>query len=276
MGLVKIIDDALDFIRSLARKISILIEYTSNFLEAFVWSVRNKLVFLGVLILAFPFWSQIIYLNDPKGAGFIVITFISVDMSITLLNRFYKNKRRIVPFRERFFSLIPYIWIFIETTINYFDWALYFLANVMNTTFGLTNFYPVLENFIIQYTTLPGGQYLQLVFFFLFYYGIGRNKSLFTFFVRYNYVQAVLFTGISTFLCHIFMLWAKVHTVPIEIGVVAVTIYSFSTALFGFCMLSTLFGRESKIPFLHQNILYHTGIKEDDRHNPLGLDEYDK
>jgi len=273
MGLVKIIELVLDMIRRLIRKSVVLIEYTSNFLEAFVWSVRNKLVFLGLLIIVLPFCSQIISID---GAGYIFITFIIVDILVTLLNKFFQPKKRIIPFTERLFSLIPYIWIFIETTINYFDWALYFLANVMNTTFGLTNFYPVLENFIIQYTTLPGGQYLQLVFFFLFYYGIGRNKSLFPFFVRYNYVQAVLFTGISTFLCHIFMLWSKVHTVPLEIGVIAVTIYSFSTALFAFCMLSTLFGRESNIPFLHQNILYHTGLREKDGYNPLGLDEYDK
>jgi len=41
-------------------------------------------------------------------------------------------------------------------------------------------------------------------------------------------------------------------------------------------MLSTLLGRESNIPFLHQNILYHTGLREKDGYNPLGLDEYDK
>lgn len=144
MGLVKIIELVLDMIRRLIRKSVVLIEYTSNFLEAFVWSVRNKLVFLGLLIIVLPFCSQIISID---GAGYIFITFIIVDILVTLLNKFFQPKKRIIPFTERLFSLIPYIWIFIETTINYFDWALYFLANVMNTTFGLTNFYPVLEKF---------------------------------------------------------------------------------------------------------------------------------
>ena len=184
MGLVKVIEFALDIVRRLIRKSVVLIEYVSNFLEAFVWSVRNKLVFLGLLIIVLPFCSQIISID---GAGSILITFLIVDIVVTLLNKFFQPKKRIIPFTERLFSVIPYIWIFIETTINYFDWALYFLANVLNTTLGLTNFYPILENFIIQYTTLPGGQYLQLVLFFLFYYGVGRNKNVFSFFFTHLY-----------------------------------------------------------------------------------------
>lgn len=273
MGLIKFVNYLLDMARRMVRKGVVFVEYIANFFEAFVWSVRNKIVFLALIALSIPFFSQIIKI---EGVGLIIITFVVVDIIVTLINNFYKPNKRIIPLAERVFSLIPYIWIFIETTINYFDWGVYVLSDMLNTTFGVNNFYPVLVDFIERYTSIPGGQFIQTGLFFLFYYGIGRNKTIFPFFVRYNYVQAVLFVGISTFICHIFMLWAKIHSVPTEIGIVAVMIYSLSTLLFGFCMVSVILGRESKIPFLHQNILFHTGLREDDGRNPLGLNEYDK
>jgi len=146
----------------------------------------------------------------------------------------------------------------------------------MRNSFGQNDLYVSFTNFIEQYTNLPRGQFLQVGLFVLFYYGIGRNKLVFPFFGRYNYIQVVLFTGISTFICHIFMIWAKIHTLFVETGIVALLIYSLTILVFGFCILSTIFARESNISFLHEAILFHTCLKEDDGRNPLGVDEYDK
>jgi len=273
MGFVKIIEYFLNLIRRVVRKIVTFIEYVANYLETSVWLVRNKIVFLSLLILIIPFCAQIV---NIKGAGQILVTFVVVDIFLTLVTTLYTPKNRIIPLRERLFSIVPYIWVFIETTINYFDWSMFFIEDVLRESFGQNDIYVSFVNFIEQYTNLPGGQFLQAGLFFLFYYGIGRNKLVFPFFVRYNYVQAVLFTGISTFICHIFMIWAKTHTLFVETSIVAVLIYSLTILVFGFCILSTIFARESNIPFLHEAILFHTGLREDDGRNPLGVDEYDK
>lgn len=273
MKIVKNIEDISNYVRRQVRKTVTFIEYVGNHIEAFIWSVRNKIIFLALIILIIPFSAQII---NSEGAGRVLVTFVVVDIILTLVTKFYKPKNRIIPLRERVFSIIPYVWVFIETTINYFDWSVYFLDEVMRTSFGQNDFYTPLISFVEKYTSLPGGQFIQVGLFFLFYYGVGRNKLVFPFFVRYNYTQAILFTGISTFVCHIFMLWAKTHTVPSEVGVVAVLIYSLTALIYGFCIISTLFARESNIPFLHQAIMYHTGLRDDDGRNPIGVDEYDK
>jgi|AntRauTorckE5430_2_1112549.scaffolds.fasta_scaffold00267_16 hypothetical protein len=273
MRIVKIIEYVFNVVRRTVRKTVSFVEYLANYLEAFIWSVRNKIIFLALVILIIPFCAQI---TNIEGAGRVLVTFFVIDIILTLVTTFYKPKNRIIPLRERAFSIIPYVWVFIETTINYFDWSVYFLDEVMRTSFGQNNFYTPLINFIEQYTSLPGGQFIQVGLFFLFYYGVGRNKLVFPFFIRYNYIQAILFTGISTFVCHIFMLWAKAHTVPAETGVIAVLIYSLTALVYGFCIVSTIFGRESNIPFIHQAIMFHTGLRDDDGRNPIGTDEYDK
>jgi len=272
MGFVEIIEDILNLIRRVVRKIVIFIEYLANHVETSVWVLRNKIIFLALLILFIPFTAVII---NIEGAGQVLITFVVVDMALTLIN-LYRPKNRIIPLRERLFSILPYVWVFVETTLNYFEWSMFYIEDVLHQSLGSNEPYLAFVNFIEQYTNLPGGPFLQVGFFFLFYYGIGRNKLVFPFFVRYNYTQAVLFTGFSTFICHIFMVWAKIHTVAEETSIVAVVIYSCTIVIFGFCILSTIFARESKIPFIHDAILYHTGLREDDGTNPLDVDEYDK
>lgn len=123
MGFVKIIEYFLNLIRRVVRKIVTFIEYVANYLETSVWLVRNKIVFLSLLILIIPFCAQIV---NIKGAGQILVTFVVVDIVLTLITTLYTPKNRIIPLRERLFSIVPYIWVFIETTINYFDWSMFF------------------------------------------------------------------------------------------------------------------------------------------------------
>jgi len=53
---------------------------------------------------------------------------------------------------------MPYFWVFIKTIINYFNWSMFFLDDVMKRIFGQNDFYVFFANFTEYYKNLPGEQ----------------------------------------------------------------------------------------------------------------------
>ena len=88
--------------------------------------------------------------------------------------------------------------------------------------------------------------------FYVFLYGVARNKNHFSYFTRYHYGHVTILGAWSIFIHHIFELLVEFCTNKFIIETIAVFIYSLLCLLIIFSIFSIFFGKESNIIFFHQ------------------------
>lgn len=273
-----------------ARVFKSTVEKWGNGIELFIYRFRNLIVFLAILYFLSPFsnlisGSTISEINDvfnnvsqPAqaiiGKNFLTTNIFWIFVVILIFEVMGQIRKRfadklkkleIVTPSERLFSILPYFWLWIEFTSTYFDYVLDFLDGWL-TMEQKGKVFEFCTHLFSTYGSLPGTQYgiPGYGLFFLFYFGIGRNKEKFSFFIRYHYINCILTGAIFSFFSHLFFLWIKHQPESDLTNFGGSTTYSFLfiTLLVG--VVSVILGRETKIPFIHQAIFYHTGRREDD------------
>jgi hypothetical protein len=280
-----------------ARVFKSSIEKWGNSIELFVYRFRNPIIFISIFYILSFFsgllsFSSISKMNElfvgvsepvKKVVGvnflttnifwiFIVILIFEIMGQVRKLFANQLKKLEIITPSERLFSLLPYFWLWLEFTNTYFDYVLDFLDGWITPEQKLKVF-EFCTNLFSTYGNLPGTSYGLPGYglFFLFYFGIGRNKEKFSFFIRYHYINGILTSAIFGFITHLFFLWVKHQPVTEITNFVGSTTYSFFFLIICIGCIASLFGRETKIPFIHQAIFYHTGRKEDD--GSINLDD---
>ena len=122
--------------------------------------------------------------------------------------------------------------------------------------------------------SLTFGLFLTGSFFFLFY-GIGRNRDNFTFFIRYHAVQSV---SVSILLGLYNTFFKFILYLQPEHGLLKSCFWEADTAIVC-CLiitpmvLSAIIGIESRFPGLDEAILYHVGVRPPKKRPPENIDE---
>ena len=275
-------------------KIRVFIEYIGNWIEITVWRFHDPVVFVSTAILLVPIVGYTlrdlpstaaraeipfrdmytIYTIEERILYTILFTGLAIDLIFWVFRGSSKNIKNVddISFSAKFFSIIPYAWFFIEMTTTYWDWNEYIIFSDPDNTFQIAlNIMERMSPVLSWYTTLPLQKFLDFFLFFLFYYGIARNKETFSFFIRYHYTQAIIFMGIFTFQSHLFGIFAQEQNNPIINGYISICSYMTIVILLCLSFSSIVFGKETNIPFIHESIFYHTGSRDEDLDNPLGI-----
>ena len=266
------------------------VEKWGNSIELFVYRFRNPIIFLSIFYFLSPFSgllssSSILRMNEAfttilspaqKIVGtnflttnifwiFVVILIFEIVGQIRKRFATQLKKLEIVTPSERLFSLLPYFWLWLEFTNTYFDYVLDFLDGWLTPDQKIKVF-EFCTNLFSIYGSLPGTQYgiPGYGLFFLFYFGIGRNKEKFSFFIRYHYVNCILTGAIFSFFSHLFFLWVKHQPVTEMTNFGGSTTYAFLFLTIFAGTIAVIFGRETNIPFIHQAVFYHKGRRDDD------------
>lgn len=263
--------------------VRVLIERLAKLTEIGVW--RSRDIFVSILLLGiftpiclsgFDQLLKLYYTRDSVSnifglkSGILLLLVISFlvgclvcEAGIRYLNyRSKKNNKRGVatPF-DRLLSTLPYIWVWFETTRMY---QLQLVQHFRYKPEIIAKFYPL----IATYDNFPGHKFglISFTLFALFFYGIGRNKSRFRHIVRYHSIQALLVEALFYFQYHLYSLWTERRVSDDFLSEqVALMFYFFILFALIMFVLSAIFGRLTRFPFLHDAVLYHTGLEEDDQ-----------
>ena len=211
-------------------------EELSNFFAAKSFDTATLLI---PLILGFLFFNYIFYLTTKNKKGSIIIL-------------------------ERFFAIIPYLFFIVEISYSLVDSCMLFIKS----TFSIDDVKVVWANYIypilFTYSKLPGlksGLFGLFLFYFNYIY-VGRNKLKFSHFVRYHYVQSMVTNSFLAFVIHTFYLFIKYNPNSELKSFIGFNIYVFFVALNLIFIFSALLGRETKIIFLDDAIVYHIGPRD--------------
>ena len=291
-----------DAILVIVKKVKIFLEYISNNVEWLVFTLRQWLVvlFLGwcsktafdgfCKFFVYQYKSSkeeaIIVQNLEAEFGgnivilelrFILFLIISqVVIQIYNVRQKAKNKPLSPNIFLRFFALIPYIWIWCEMTLVYtgtnipildFVEGLFIPTPDTITPDTITNI-PLLIWYID--TIAKGGTFAGFTIFVIFYYGIGRNRESFPYFMRYHYVQCVLFSVVFCFESHVFFLMCDIIHDEFIITLIANVAYSLMLIAIGYGVGAVFLGYETYIPFIHEAIEMHVGLKKNDNKKQFG------
>lgn len=277
------------------KKFRVFIEYLSNFIEMGVWKTRDLLTYGGL----FLFLGYIIYnsfgayefdtsMTEYNSDGNIILKFKTLITMLGLpgilffagiiLNQVWaqvsytKEQRRYsVTLLDRLFATIPYLWLTVEMSISYFDYCLEFCLDLLPID-KIIGPFQIITSILEGYQKIPGvsSGVTGYALFFLFFYGIGRNKTSWKFFIRYHFIQAILFAALFGFQGHLFFLWANHNPLEELVNFIGVSLYSFILLVASISLISVWIGKETSFPFLHGAIQYHTGRKEDEGKGLLG------
>lgn len=286
MDVGKIIDFFRNFVESIGNKV-----------EYVIWKKRQSLIFVGVCVgIIYPLIrSLLIGLESIKyetkeikaitnyGTNIRIdeitdIYSISVGVIIFLiiLEIFIRSIKRFsgtITVGDRIFASFAYLWSWTELTLTYFDYAVKFLSGIIEPA-EIQKIIELFTPYFEVYTNLPGTKLgiIGYLAFFTFFYGIGRNKSTFKFFIRYHFIQSTLLAALFAFQGHLFFLFIKLDpTQTVFTDFAGTTVYSFTLLILACCFLSVILGLETYLPFMHDAIQYHTGRKEDEGKDPFNL-----
>jgi len=250
-----------------------LIEECANCLELLVWKNRQLIFLLGIIILVvFPIVKYYLTteFTDHINVNVVIVGFSSLIfyvLFVYIFPNFFNGKKLLT----RLFTLVPYFWVWLELTTNYFDVLFIFLEDHISNSFQekvTTLLNPLFQTFL----NLPGSSLgiSNYLIFILFFFGIGRNRDTFQYFVRYHFVQAILFSVILGFETHLFTIVLKLTTNTPEIWSFFGSLIFFMNSIFlVWSALCVFFGHETNFPFFDGAIQYHTGRKEDENVDPL-------
>ena len=251
-----------------------LIEECANSLELLVWKNRQLIFFVGIVILL---GSPIVkYYRTHEFLGYIkfeesfgvFIFLISYLIFVYIFPNFFNSNNLLT----RFFSLLPYFWVWLELAANYFDVLLIFLEDFISPVFQ-EQIVALINPWLQMFSNLPGSSLgiSNYLIFILFFFGIGRNRDTFRFFIRYHFVQAILFSVVIGFETHLFTILLKLTTNIPEIWSFFGSLIFLGNSIFlVWSALCVFLGRETNFSFFNEAIQFYTGRKEDENIDPFG------
>lgn len=206
----------------------------------------------------------------PGGNPFILI--LPMIGGILLFEYFYQkiksNKKRNVKeikLTERLFVLLPYIWFGLDISFSMIDYCLQFYAQFTSELDAKNFFIDILAPIYRICKQLPGydqGLLNVLSFSFCFQF-VGRSlngkNKRFKSFVRYHYINSILIINVHGLFHHLFTLWLKYSNDQEVNDFFGITIYSFFILSFLVNAILALLGTNSKFPFFHEAVLWHSG-----------------
>lgn len=268
------------------KEIRLVFEKLGNLVELAIFRSRNLLIFAGIAICIVPFFSLVrsssinnlnqIYsqvctpLQAFFGSNFLTTNVATIGIVVVLWEIISRLRKKFTfqlentPPSERVFALVPYFWLWLEFTGTYFD----FIWQAMEdwaTIDQQMQFYDNFTAIFSVYNSLPGSQWALpgYAIFFLFYFGIGRNKETFSFFVRYHFVNSILVGALLSYISHLFFLFMRHQNSPDLANFLGSGIYGIALIAIFIGCVSSILGREAKIPFVHPAVSFHVGRKED-------------
>jgi hypothetical protein len=202
--------------------------------------------------------------NEPSTLIFAILFGFFIFEIFLQIQAFLQKKKNSVTITQRLFAIIPYVFFLVEMTYSLIDSCMLFIEagfpKESVQQFFAHFVYPILST----YSALPGlkmGIFGWFIFYFDYYY-VGRNKETFSHFVRYHYVQSMLFTSLYSFICHLYYLWVKRNPLAEINDFLGFNIFSFFLFINLICIISALIGKETQITFMDEAIQYHIGPRK--------------
>ena len=242
------------------------INFFANELELKIYKHRQNLVLFGLFTLGSLVTAALLQNNFFGGLlinqKFIVkYLLILALVAILVLSEIYIKINNIFPNiitpGSRLFSLFPYIWVWLELTYFYSDFLFAVLKIVIDKPLAI-RLIKIMAPILNFYGDIP--LITNLLIFVLFFYGIGRNKETFEFFVRYHFIQSALFAILFAFESHLLGRFIELTSYSKQFYFfLGATIYCFNFFILFWTILSVIFARKTHLPFLHNSVQYHLG-----------------
>ncbi len=280
-----------------------IFQYFLNFLRINVFKNKDIFALLLFIYFFFPFFSKVfIYFTSIRLQDLTFVNFkqefealifnkpnFSVDQnepSILIFaalivffvfelylqaQAFFKLKKNSVTISQRLFAIFPYLLFIVEMTYSLIDSCMLFIEAVIPKDIVQHFFSSYIFPILFLYSSLPGlkmGIFGWFIFYFDYYY-VGRNKEKFSHFVRYHFVQSMLFSSLYSFVCHFYFLWIKRNPLAEINDFIGFNIFSFFLLISIICILSALIGKETKITFMDEAIQYHIGLRKNNTDSSL-------
>ena len=263
------------FLLSIFLKCRLLLEKIANPIERTIWKKRSYVLIIGIALVLYPVFSALFpafssfdtQLITQSGILIGASLVFLVEISLRALNFSKKRKRdfEYVTISDRFFGVVAYLWPLSELTGLYLNYTLDIFVER----------YPVITGWAMKYlkwyfnTPLAKYGIISYVFFALYFYGIGRNRT-FKFYTRYHYVQCILLLAVCLFQGQLFNLFKQFPPFEPFIGPAAVSLYLSVLCIFSYVIFTAALGIVSYIPLIHGAIIMHTGKRGSSDMGPLG------
>jgi hypothetical protein len=243
-----------------------------DFLLKILQEQKDYIVLLTLLIIYFPLF------NAYKISFLILFLVGIVDFFNTRLKKKLKQKEKYyVPIFERIFALFPYVLMFFtlissltKEAILIFDLESAGFDNLMSIIF-IKLIYPGLDGF---QSIIGRGTGLENLFSFYFeFYYVGRNKQGFSYFIRYQYVFAMLMSQAFSFTCSMFRIFKgyNIDNFPKLVETFGTTLFICFFILICFGVINTLQGKQPILPFFDLSVQYQIGIREKEDESLIDL-----
>lgn len=242
-------------------------ELKSNLTRYFIVRIRkhqNIVMPLACFIIYFPVFEA--YKN-----AFLILFLISIlDFSYHNFKKQLKKKEKYsVPFYERIFCLFPYFIMFFFLIRSSYQYSFLWLNLSLGISLSTVNYFftILIKPGIMAFTQIIGQKSgLDALFLFYFeYFYIARNKTIFSYFIRYNFVFSILLTQVLGFVYSCFLLWKKYHlsTAYTDFNnYIGTNIFGLFLSLILYGLIMTFLGKQPIIPFLDEAIEFHIGSRK--------------
>nr|YP_010938186.1 hypothetical protein RMF24_pgp090 [Meringosphaera mediterranea]WLD05699.1 hypothetical protein [Meringosphaera mediterranea]WLD05891.1 hypothetical protein [Meringosphaera mediterranea] len=263
------------FILSIFLKFRLLLEAVANPIERTIWQKRVYVLLLGIALVSYPVLKSLFPMLSSFDTGLltqsgVAIGVLAVFLIETILRglNFSKKRKRdfeYVTISDRFFGVLAYLWPLSELTGLY-------LNNILDV---FVERYPVITSWAMKYlkwyfnTPLAKYGILSYVFFALYFYGIGRNRT-FKFYTRYHHVQCILLLAVCLFQGQVFNLLKQFPPFEPLIEPSAISLYFSVLCVFSYVIFTAILGVVSYIPLIHGAVIMHTGKRGSSDMGPLG------
>jgi hypothetical protein len=254
--------------------------------------LKNKqiIAFIIGIILYFDFFNRvgmlIIYNLDgivhnlekrspiTKGILIVPLIFILIVLIEVLISFVTPNKKKIdtsniindkkfVPFLERFYCVLPYIWFLIEINMTLFSDCLNLVRAYLppSTSREIITFFLFPLNYI--YFAMPGLKFgiLTNYLFYISYNLISRAKNKFSYFLRYNFMQLIMLGAIFGFYTNCYFMVIKYCSFETS-GMVGISVLGVFNSIIIYLIIFILLGKESKFPFIDEALQFHIGRRK--------------
>ena len=258
--------------KAIIKKLGQLMRYYPN-VEKFVLERKNPIIFISTMIFlsifgteiwqrGSDFWFMVTYrVNKIWINAFLVscVIMLLYEINTVINNRNKKEKEKIVTITERIIVLIPFLWIVFAYNLTTLDYTLHFLRVGISRGAYLDFEYYFLNPSIRFYSEIPA--YVHYLIFFLEY--ASARQRIFSYFVRYQILQILLFQSIAFCFDHLLTMWAKYsgEVLAEETLFIGFNGYSVITALIIWAFITILLGKETKLPFFDNAIQFHIGAR---------------
>jgi hypothetical protein len=259
--------------KAIIKKLGQLMRYYPN-VEKFVLERKNPIIFISTIIFLSifgtgiwesisDFWFMVTYrVNRIWINAFLVscVAMLLYEINTIINNRNKKEKEKVVTIAERIIVLIPFLWIVFAYNLTTLDYTLHFLRLGISRGAFLDFEYYFLNPSIRFYSSIP--IYIHYVIFFMEY--ASARQRIFSYFVRYQILQILLFQSIAFCFDHLLLMWVKYSGEGLaeETLFIGFNGYSVITAFIIYAFITILLGKETKLPFFDNAIQFHIGARK--------------